>query len=58
MRIMKMKIKIFVNSKFKLKVEILQNQKNSIINLMAVKYRLIQISKKTKIISKLQITKV
>jgi hypothetical protein len=58
MNIKKMKIQIFIRMKGNHKVGTLQNQKNSITNLMAVKYQLIQIFKKTKIISKLQIIKV
>lgn len=58
MNIKKMKILIYIRMKGKILVEILQNQKNSITNLMAVKFQLIQIFKKTKIISKHQINKV
>lgn len=58
MNIKKMKILIYIRTKGKILVEILQNQKNSITNLMAVKFQLIQIFKKTKIISKHQINKV
>ena len=43
MNIKKMKILIYIRMKGKILVEILQNKKNSITNLMAVKFQLIQI---------------